>query len=275
MHRLRRWVGHLALVLGLLAAASPAWAQRPTVPDEWRFGKRQDPAMLRFCVDQRDPDWTVAQAIGEAIAGALLLQPKVHRIEDALLFEQLDDLYIYFLKYCDIYLGFKLIPGTYPDWIALTRPYYRASYGVLVTDPSWTALADMPASRPIGSTVGTSADFGLLGYLQAVDPSRRWPRYPMSTNEAAIAALRSGAVGAALVWMPSIWGLRQADPSIAVLRQVDPRPLPPSTLGVGAAALAEESFVRSSVDSAIAALVADGTIKAILERAKFPAMAGE
>ena len=40
---------------------------------------------------------------------------------------------------------------------------------------------------------------------------------------------------------------------------------------VGAVLLAHETFLRTNVDQAIAALTADGTIEAILEGAKFPA----
>ncbi len=55
---------------------------------------------------------------------------------------------------------------------------------------------------------------------------------------------------------------------------IDPNPLPPTTLGVGALLLADETFLRTAVDEAIAALSADGTIAGILEMYAFPATAG-
>src|SRR4051812_3716133 len=36
--------------------ASTAQAQTPFVPDEWKFGKRQESNTLHYCVDGRDPD---------------------------------------------------------------------------------------------------------------------------------------------------------------------------------------------------------------------------
>ena len=50
-----------------------------------------------------------------------------------------------------------------------------------------------------------------------------------------------------------------------------PRPLPESTVDVGATLLSRETFLRSNLDQAIAALTVDGTIQAILESEKFPA----
>jgi polar amino acid transport system substrate-binding protein len=273
----RRLARRFACAALLVAATLPvlafgALAQRPAVPDEWRYGRRQDPSALRYCVDPRDPDFPVAQTIGEAIAGALLLEPKPHVVENSLVIQELDDLYGYFLINCDIYLGFKLIPGAYPDWVYITRGYYTAPYLVVTKgDPTWSALADVPLSVPIGAAIGTAADLRLLGYLQSIEASRRWQRFPFASSEAALEELLAGTVGAALVWSPSLWALQQKDPVYAALRTIQPRPLPAISVSVGAAVLAEEAFVRSNVDQAIASLAADGTLKRIIERAKFPA----
>lgn len=263
-----------AAILALLLAF-PALAQRPPIPDSWLGGKRQDPSALRYCIDSRDPDQPVAEAIGEAIASALLLEPKVHVVEPGLVTAEFDDLYPYFFRHCDIHLGFKLIPGAYPDWLVVSRPYYTSSYGVVVKDPRWSALADIPPGAALGPTIGTAADLRLANYLFAVDAARRWLRHPQSSNEVALRSLVGGTISAALVWMPALWAEQRRDPAVASLRVIAPRPLPPTAFGVGAGSLSEESFVRTQADRAIAALVADGTIQAILDRFKFPAKAGE
>ena len=95
----------------------------------------------------------------------------------------------------------------------------------------------------------------------------------MSSDEAALRAVLRGTTGAALVWAPSLWALQGSDPAFAKLRLIAPAPLPVSTADVGAAMLANETFLRSSVDQAIASLTADGTIQAILSSSKFPATA--
>jgi polar amino acid transport system substrate-binding protein len=125
--------------------------------------------------------------------------------------------------------------------------------------------------KPIGSAIGTSADFALIKYLQAIPADRQWPRFPMGSNEATLQALLKGTVSAALVWGPAAWALQQSDPATyGGVRLISPAPLAVTTLGVGAAMLANETFLRTSVDQAIAALAADGTIGKILEAHHFP-----
>jgi polar amino acid transport system substrate-binding protein len=245
--------------------------QTPFVPDEWKFGKRQDGGALNYCVDERDPDLPIAREIGRTIAQALLLQPKEHPIGQNTVGEDLDNLYRVFLESCDVFLGFKLISDAYPPWIAISRPYYRASYVLVTTDPGWKSLGDMPRSSAIGATIGTSADIRLIQYLAALPAEQRWSRFPMGSDELTLQALKRGTVGVALVWGPSFWAMQKTDPSLAGLRLISPRPLPETTVGIGAILLANETFLRKSVDDAIAALTADGTIEAILNRAKFPA----
>ena len=243
----------------------------PFVPDDWKFGKRQDSNTLHYCVDARDPDLPVARKIGEAIAGALLLEPKEHAVGENVVADEIDTLYRIFLETCDVYLGFKLLPDAYPEWLTLSRPYYRAGYVIAVADAGWKSLGDMPRSQSIAATMGTSADIRLIQYLQSLVPRERWSRFPMSTDEAALRTVLRGTAGAALVWAPSLWSLQASDPEIAKLNIIAPAPAPVSTVDIGAALLANEAFLRSSVDQAIASLVADGTIQTILNNHKFPA----
>jgi len=263
--------GAAAVSFAGLFWASVAWAQTPFVPDEWKLGRRQESSTLHYCVDARDPDLPVARKIGEAVAGALLLQPKEHMIGDNVVGESLDSLYRIFLETCDVYFGFKLLADAYPEWIKVTRPYYRGSYVFVTANANWRSLADMPQSQAIGSTMGTSADIRLIQHLQALTPTARWSRFPMSTDEAALKAVTSGTVGVALVWGPALWALQRRDSAFARARVISPAPLAAAFADIGAAILANQSFLRSNVDQAIASLVADGTIQAILDGDKFPA----
>jgi polar amino acid transport system substrate-binding protein len=253
------------------AAAQAPSAETPFVPDEWKYGRRQEGSTLQYCLDARDPDLPVARKIGRAIAQALLLEPKPHEIGANTAGEDLDNLYRVFLETCDIYLGFKAIADAYPPWLAVTRPYYRTSYIMVTANAAWTSLADMPRSQALGATIGTSADIRLVQYLQALAPGDRWSRFPMGSDELALRALMRNTIGAALVWAPSFWALRQSDAALATLRVISLKPLADSTVDVAATLLARESFLRSNIDQAIAALTADGSIQAILESEKFPA----
>jgi polar amino acid transport system substrate-binding protein len=243
----------------------------PYVPDEWKYGRRQSGTTLQYCLDTRDPDLPVSRKIAQAIAGALLLEPKPHELGQISAGEDLDNLYRVFLETCDVFLGFKLIPDAYPQWLAVTRPYYRTSYVVVTANAQWKSLADMPRSQAIGATIGTSADIRLIQYLQSLPSDSQWSRFPMGSDELALRALARNAVGAALVWGPSFWALQPTDPAFAGLRIMPSRPLPDSAVDVGATLLARETFLRSNIDQAIGALTADGTIQSILDSEKFPA----
>jgi polar amino acid transport system substrate-binding protein len=271
----------LALTLAVVALLpSPASAQQepeffevPFAPGQWNLGRRLDQSQLRYCVDRRDPDWQVAGAIADAIAGAQLLEPKPYVVESDLIVEDITRVYALLLEHCDIHMGFKLIPDGYADWITLSRAYYEAQYVFVTADPSLRALADLPPSRPIGAAIGTSAHVRLVSYLSAQPADKRWPTYPYGTNDFALASLLKGDVSVALVWAPSLWAKQQADPAYAKLRVIDPKPLPPTSLGVGALMLSNETFLRTAVDQAITALTSDGTIQSILDKHKFPATA--
>ncbi len=256
---------------------APALAQQeppPFVQNKWEFGRHEDESRLRFCVDRREPDWEVGLEIGKAIAGALLLEPQPYMIDSELIVQELEELFGMMLENCYIHLGFKLLPGVYPQWLGVTRAYYSASYVFVTADPTAKALADLPPSSPIASTLGTSADLRLISYLIALPREKRWPRFPMGKSEVALKSVLNGIAAVALVWEPALWALQRADPAYARLRVIASDPLPLTTEGVGAVVLARETFLRTSLDQAIEALVADGTIQDILDAHNFPATVG-
>jgi len=271
-----------ALALLLMASVSPPVAvsaqepefyERPFAANQWTYGRRVDESQLRYCVDGRDPDWEVAGAIADAIALGLLLEPRQYLVESNIIFDDITKVYAVMLEHCDIHLGFKLIPQGYPDWVTVTRPYYDAEYVFVAANPDIQALEDLRPSRPIGATMGTSAHLRLVSYLSALSAEDRWLTYPMGTSDLALRSLLEGKVDVALVWAPNLWAKQREDPDYAALRVIEPAPLPPIVLGVGAILLSNETFLRAAVDEAIAALRADGTIADILDEYEFPARA--
>ena len=262
-----------ALSLDPVSAQEPEFFERPTAPNHWTYGRRLNESQLRYCVDRRDPDWEVAGAIADAIAQGLLLEPQRYVVESNIVLEDITKIYEVMLAHCDVHMGFKLIPEGYPDWITLTRPYYEAQYVFVAVNPDIHALADVTPGSPIGATIGTMAHLRLVSYVSGLPAEDRWPTYPMGSNDRALESLLNGTVDVALVWAPALWARLRAEPALADLRVIDPNPLPPTTLGVGALLLADQTFLRTAVDEAIGALAADGTITAIMEGWDFPAAA--
>ncbi len=271
--RARRRLTGAAVLLCLVCVRSRA--DTPFVVDEWRFGTQETVSSLRYCIDERDPDWPIARKIAAAVAAALLLQPMEYLIGDDprstdMSGEDLDDTYRMLIQHCDVFFGFKLVQDAYPAWVTITRPYYRSAYVYVAADAPWKSLGDTPTTRAIGATIGTSADMRLTQYLLAAPADRRWDKYPMSSDEAALQGVMRGTVGVALVWAPALWAIRKTDVRVAELREIASDPLPVSTADVGAILLSKQAFLRSSVDQAIASLSADGTIADILKDANFP-----
>jgi polar amino acid transport system substrate-binding protein len=262
-----------AFPLPAVAQGEPEFFERPFAPEQWNIGRRTDESKLRYCVDPRDPAWEVDGAIADAIAQALLLEPVRFVVKKEMVLEDLTKVYEILLKDCDLYMGFKLLAEGYPQWVTLSRPYYEAGYVFVTDDPGIATLADLPAGRPIGATMGTMAHYRLVSYLMAVPAEQRWPAFPFGTNEFTLNALLEGTVDVALVWGPEFWARQKADPAYADFHVIDSNPLPPTTIGVGVLMLSNQKFLRTSVDEAIAALSADGTVAQILESFDFPATA--
>ncbi|MBK8085713.1 MAG: transporter substrate-binding domain-containing protein [Devosia sp.] len=253
------------------AQQEPEFFDQPYAPGEWNIGRRMDEAQLRYCVDHRDPDWEVAAAIADAVAQGLLLEPRRYVVESDFVLEDITKIYQIMLEHCDMHMGFKLIPEGYSDWITVTRAYYEAEYAFVTADPDIHALADLAPSRPIGATMGTSAHIRLVSYLTALPVAKRWPTYPYGSSDLALQSLLNGTVDVAVVWAPSLWAKQREDPAYANLHVIDSNPLPPTTMGVGALMLGDETFLRNAVGEAITALIEDGTIQSILEEYEFPA----
>ncbi len=255
-----------------VAADEPEFFDVPFAHGQWNIGRRLDESKLRYCIDPRDPGWEVAGEIADAIAGALLLEPERYVVQSEIVSEDITKVYELLLKHCDMHMGFKLIPDGYANWSFLTRPYFETDYAFVTAEPALEKLGDLKPGGRIGATLGTSAHLRLVSYLTAMPATDRWAAFPMGTNTQALVSLVGGTVDVALVWAPSLWAMQRKDPAGANLHVIAPAPLPPTALGVGALMLSDQTFLRTAVDEAIAALSADGTIAGILESYEFPAV---
>lgn len=278
--RLTDLLAMVVLTLAFLAPSAPAWAQQdpdfyddqPYAPGQWDIGRPLNQSELRYCVDPRDPSWEVDGEIADAIAQILLLEPKRYVVPSEFANEDFTKVYAILLQNCDVYMGFKLIPDGYPDWVTLTRPYEDISYEFVSAKPELQALSDLPPGRPIAGTIGTTATIRVSTYSAALPQDKRWLIFPFNADDNALAAVLGGTADVAVVWAPSFWNKQQHDPAYAALHVIDSAPIPPTTLGVGGLLLKQNAFMRTQIDQAIAALTADGTIQAIVDKYKYPAM---
>lgn len=268
---LARNVVACALLWGWLGVAV---AQPPEVPPQWlqERAPSTDTQTVSFCVDPRGAGSAVDRAIAEAINAALLLEPRIHVVDRKVVVE--DDwerLYIDLVDHCAAYLGFPLYANAYPGWLTFTRPYYEARFVLVTSRSDWTMLRDIPSGTTIGTVQGTLGDIRFLTLNNAKPVGDRWRRAPVGRPELAFDALLDGVVEALLVWEPWWWHLAETRPELSGLRVVSASEISEPWIGVGGTLLADRAFVRSSIDGAIGALIADGTIEAILSSLGFPA----
>jgi len=265
----------LPVLLALLLPALPGFAQdRPILPDEEKFARPDDDFSLRFCVDPRDPGWQFDQAVGEAIADALLLEPRVHVLTDTANRAEFNDIYRHLRIDCAVFFGFKLLAGGYPEWLTVTRSYLETGYVFVAKAPAPATLGDIARGEALGASVGSSADFRLVQYNNSLPAAERWKRFPMSTDELALEAVMKDTVAAALVWAPSFFELSHTTrPEFADLAVVAPEPLTLPPVEVGALLLSRDTFLRANIDEAITALIADGTIERLLTELGMPGSA--
>lgn len=251
-------------------------AQAPVLPPSWYPNREPsvDAQRVSFCEDPREPAHEVDRTIAEAVAAALLVEPRIHVVERQVVVEQeYEGLYLDLIDRCAVYLGFKLYANTYPGWLTLTRPYYEARFVVLTPNQEWRSLNDVSRDATIGAVQGSMGDIRFLTLNNARPAAERWRRAPVGRPERAFDALLGGVVDALVVWEPWWWSLRLERPELADLRVLEAPEVSEPWIGVGGITLADRAFVRSNVDEAIAVLAADGTIQQILESFDFPGRA--
>jgi|SRR5690625_4248021 len=267
----RLWLTVACLACGALnAQRAPAG-----IPLDVHQGlARTDATGITFCIDQREPDWPLQVDIAQAIADALILEARfyyfgpdladrvsdVDGMPDNLLFVLLDD-------HCDVFMGIRMHDrSVYPEFLTTTRAYMETGYVMAGLDVQHIHLDAFEADKSI--KVGVSGDSAANVSLALFRPEVSRRVYP---GEAALLeGLLNGEVTAAIFWEPALYGLieeRGLENLELHVRIADD--LPASRWLVGAGLMSQQSFNRTSIDQAIEALTADGTLESALRQAGF------
>jgi polar amino acid transport system substrate-binding protein len=266
-----------AAALALSLVWGTASAQPPELPPNWFPNRAPSVAgqAIPICIDAREPAHEVDRDIAAAISSALLIEFQVVDVDRVIVVEaEYEDLFVDLVDRCTAYLGFKLYPGTYPEWLTFTRPSYEARFVVLSrTADGYASLDDLPPSALVGTVQGTLGDVRFLTHNNARTASARFRRIPLGEPRTALAALVDGRVDALVIWEPWWWSLAREDPRLEALRPLEAPVVSEPWIGVGAALLTDRTFARVALDDALRELAADGTIAGILADWGFPGRA--
>lgn len=269
----------LALCLGLVSA-SAAYAQSAGVPpEELNNTRRLAGDSINVCFDvtslARQFDEQVAKAIGDA----LFLQVNV--VEGFGGFPLngdgfLDELTLAMNNTCDMFMGVAVSANSpLSDAFALTRPYATIPFVFAVVDPEWQSLGDVPKDRRLGTAMASLGEMNYITWAQQQPEADRWIRFPYADYNKMATRVLDGTIAGMVLWQPALAQLQKDRPEAAALRIVANDPIPSADVKVGALVSSRNSFLRSQVDQAIDALVADGTIADLMAAAGYEGTAGD
>lgn len=269
----------LALAMGLLLTGS-AFAQTAGVPpEELNNTRRLGGDRINVCFDRTSLGRPFDQDVAQAIADALFLEMEV--VEGFGGFPLngdgfLDELTLAMNNTCDVFMGVTVSANSpFSEAFALTRPYATIPFVLAVSDPDYQSLGDIPKDRPLGTAMASMGEMNYIMWAQQQPEGESWIRYPYPDANKMTTRVLDGTIAGMLVWQPTLARLRAEREDAADLRIVDIAPAPEASVSVGALVSSRNSFLRSQMDEAIAALVADGTIDALLAEHGYEGRAGE
>jgi polar amino acid transport system substrate-binding protein len=240
---------------------------RDTYQDRGRGGQGNKVAL---CVNGAAMMASFDAALARELASALLLTAEVIEVKtwrpteplDYRLPLTLEEIYIQFAEQCDGFMGFTLAQG-YPEWMTITRPYLTTRTLLVTTSPNYRKLADIPATRPLGTRILGGVDSQVAMYLQSMPEKSRWQRLAYYNNKVLIDRLLDGTVAAAFVWEPALYRATGGKPEAAGLHII-PSPFQPMQTELGIALRSHDAFLSVTLGQAIDSLRADGTIDRLL-----------
>ena len=264
-------VAMLAVLVCFASGAASAQGMeippRDTYQDRGRGGQGNKVAL---CVNGAAMMASFDAALARELASALLLTAEVIEVKtwrpteplDYRLPLMLEEIYIQFAEQCDGFMGFTLAQG-YPEWMTITRPYLTTRTVLVTTSPNYRKLADIPATRPLGTRILGGVDSQVAMYLQSMPEKSRWQRLAYYNNKVLIDRLLDGTVAAAFVWEPALYRATGGKPEAAGLHII-PSPFEPMQTELGIGLRSHDAFLSTTLGQAIDALRADGTIDRLL-----------
>lgn len=269
---LRGLMTGMALVISV-----PAFAQVP--PELLNNTRRQNGESITACFDTTATTLEFDREVAKLIADSLFVDLQTRDgfggfpIDGA---GFMDELSIAMNNTCDLFMGISVqVNSQFPEWAAVSRPYASMPFVLAVDNPDWQSLADIPHDRKIGTALQSLGELVFITWAQQQPEAERWKRLPYANFELMLKRVQDESLGGMLLWQPSLVKLQQTVPAAKDVRIIDLAPVPAVDVHVGALVSSKDSFLRSQVDEAIDALVADGTITALMERYGYTGHAGE
>lgn len=268
-----------ALALTLLTATSVQAQTAGVPPEELNNTRRLAGDRINACFDVTSLGRPFDEAVAQAIGDALFLEVNV--VEGFGGFPLngdgfMDELTLAMNNTCDVFMGVTVSANSpFSEAFALTRPYASIPFVFAVSDPDWQSLGEVPKDRPLGTAMASMGEMNYITWAQQQPEGESWVRYPYPDPDKMATRVLDGTIAGMILWQPALARLVSERPDAAALRVIDNAPLPEATVSVGALVSSRNGFLRSQMDQAIDALVADGTIDALMAEYGYEGRAGE
>lgn len=269
----------LAIALAL-SSAGAAFAQTSGIPpEEMSNTRRLAGDSINVCFDVTSLGRPFDEDVARAIGDALFLDINV--VEGFGGFPLngdgfMDELTLAMNNTCDVFMGVTVSANSpFSEAFSLTRPYAAIPFVFVASDPAYQSLGDIPKDRPLGTAMASMGEMNYITWAQQQPKGESWVRYPYADAGKMTTRVLDGTIAAMILWQPALARLIADHPGAAGMHVIDASPVPPSSVRVGALVSSRNSFLRSQMDQAIDALVADGTIDALLDQHGYEGVAGE
>lgn len=255
----------LSAAFAVLAGA--ALAQDGTVPPQLLGTQRPlNGDTIRFCIDASSVGAGFDRAVAKAIADVLLVKATFVQAPAGFPLDAggyLDELQLTMSTECDALAGISLQPNmAFPEWASVTRAYADVPFVLVAADPSYHSLGDIPRDRIIGTAIGSIGEAVFLTYIAQLPANQQWRRLPYADPKLMLTRLRDGTLGGMILWQPVLSRLGD----IGDVHTISSAPAPESSVLVGMLVSSRDQFLRGSIDEAIGALIADGTIATLMQQ---------
>ncbi|QQR39652.1 substrate-binding periplasmic protein [Devosia rhizoryzae] len=269
----------LAVALTLLSATAAQAQTAGIPPEELTNTRRLAGNSINACFDVTSLGRPFDEAVAKAIGDALFLEVNV--VEGFGGFPLngdgfMDELTLAMNNTCDVFMGVSVSANSpFSEAFSLTRPYATIPFVLAVSDPEWQSLGDIPKDRPLGTAMASMGEMQYITWAQQQPEGQSWVRYPYPDPIKMATRVLDGTIAGMILWQPALARLQAERPETEALRIIDSAPIPGAAVSVGALVSSRNGFLRSEMDQAIDALVADGTIDALMAEYGYEGSAGE
>ncbi|MBJ7576782.1 transporter substrate-binding domain-containing protein [Devosia sp. MC532] len=235
---------------------------------------RREGNRIAFCIRPVGPLARFETEVAEKIGQMLLTQvrtftpnlrgfPVRPTAYDYILGMTDEQMFIMMAEQCDVVMGMHLTSFV-PEWLRISRPYLTSEIIAVSRDPGVRTLDDLDATKSIGTQSNAAGDAALVSHFKTLPADKVPQRVTFRTNEALVTALAEGSIDAALIWEGA--ALAGMDEHQQQFHRLDQLPFPITEVMVGGAVRTPDTFLGALIDEAIAALEANGTLRALAER---------